>query len=409
MTEAFAQVLALEVTLRGIEGVTSGLDMVVGKFEKTELAAKSLRTGLAILATTALVLGMGLKEAAEQEQFNAMLYGLVDNAKEVEAQLKVIDNIASKGVFSEEQAYRAIRALDLFGVSVSDNIRLVQELGARSGDLEGAAKLVGAIAQGSTLGLSRRLREFGITDVKLRQAGVGFDGKEITAGSKEILEALNRITQTDSVLQRLESTLGATLGAIVYQIKEILESIGTPLLGPVTAVANVFKGIAMTIKYINEVTRGWASNFLVAGVLIVGLAKVLVFLKEILTLEKLIALWAGIRAGMQAGGALLKGLAEAVKWLFSMRAIEALLVVIETVRAMLAAAIAWAMGNVAGALGALALIAAAVGVGVHVANQANNANVGNGGGRSDRPGDRPIRRDDIERLNMRMQGKAWTG
>ena len=407
MSEAVAQTLALEVTLKGIEKVTSGVESVVHKMQSVEDKARSVQRGLAMITTAVLIFGAGIHEAMEQEQMDAQLHGFLRSGEELEKQLKIIDDIASKGVFTESQVYEAVRALDMMGVSVEDNIKLVTELGARMRDIGAAGDLIARLRQGDPKASMQVAKVIGRENLKAQ--GIEFDGRTINATTQQLLDAIGRITSQDSVLQRMQNTLGGTLGALVYQMKEIVESVGTPLLGPLTVVAGVFRGIAETVKAINQVTHGWVSNFAVGALLLVGLSKVLVFLKEILTIEKLISVWAAIRAGFQAGAALLQGLANVVKWLWSMVWVEKLLVIIETARAMLGAAIAWALGNKAAALGALAIIGAAVGTGIHLANQINAAKTTSNEPSSQTAADRPIRRDDIERLQSAMRGRKWTG
>jgi hypothetical protein len=408
----FSEILTIEVALRGVERVQQGLDKIIERLGASEAAVKKLENGLKLLGVAiGLTIG-GLREQMESQHFQAMYEGLTGSAEQAARQMVLVDRIASKGLFKEIDVLTAIETMNKFGISVEKNISLVEKLGARSGNLESAANLISMIESGSTSGLTRRLRQFGIGPDKLRAAGLQVDGMEVKGSSQDILNALEKIEATDKTITKLQGTMGAQLQRLIYQFGELVETIGAPLISPLTEVLRVVTEIFRWVKDLNAAMNGWVSNFLVGGLLITGLVKIVGFLKEISALEKLIALWAGIRSVFQAGPVLLAGLANVIRFLFSMRAIEAILVVIETARAFLAAAMAAAMGNIPGALAAVALIVAA-GVGAAAAARAvngyRNSQSQNSGDSSDPAAQRPVRRDDVERVYKKMYGKAWTG
>lgn len=406
----YSQILELAVRLSGIEEVDRGLDDAVSKIEQIQNRVNGVAGGIALVAASITMVAAGIKEAIPDERYLAIYEGLTGSVTEAARQMQIVDQIAMKGVFQEQAVQNAIVTMDKYGMSVSKNISLVEKLGALNGSIEGSAELVGMISSGRTEGLTRRLMQFGIGPNKLKEAGLQMDGSSIKGSADEILSALDKIASKYGVLNKLENTTAASIEKIKYQFGELVQTIGDPFLKPFSAVITYLSEIFRWIKDLNIVTDGWVGKFAVGGMFIVGLVKIVTFLKEIAILEKVIAIWAGVRNAMQAGPALLQGLANIIKFLFSMRAIETVLLGIETARAFLAAAFAAAIGNIPGALAAIGLIAAA-GIGAAAAingvnnYRANQASGGGGGGSQNRP----IRRDDWQRVYDRAYGEAFTG
>ncbi len=401
-----AEILAVELGLRGVTEVMNSLEGLAKKFDENSEAITGMAKTLAALAAIVGVFKQGVAEASEWEVMDAKLMGLVNSEKEVAYQMRVIDQIASKGIFSEAEAFEAVHAMDKFGASVRNNIGLVEQLGARGGSIQSAAELIGQIEGGMTFGISRRLRQFGITPDMLKAQGVQFDGRNVTSSPDELIAALKAIEKSDTTLGRLENTLSSTFASLKYNLAEILEMVGVPLLTPLTAALGIFRDMFAWIKDLNAVTDGWLGKFAAGGMLIYGLTKIVGFLKEILILEKLTAVWAGIRSALQVGPAILQGFAKLMTFLRTMFTIETMMVVVETVRAFLAAAIAAAYGN----LVPLAIIGMAIGGAVAAGIAVNNyRNSMPGEDSPNSPAKRPNRRDDIERVMKNVYGNAWTG
>lgn len=405
MNDLIAQILEIEIALRGDQAVKDGIEDISQEMETLANKTADLFEGIALIATAATVAFAGVKAGMEQEYYEDKFEGLTGSAKEAAAQMEMIDRIASKGIFKEKDIFNAVTEMNKFGVSVRDNITLVEALGARAGSMSSAAQLVGAIESGMTTGLMKRLQNFGIGPDKLKEAGLNVQGGQIKNTTQEILQALSAIEAVDKTLEALQGNLISQTERMHYQFGELLATIGAPFIEPFTKVLGLVTEIFRWIKDLNIVTNSWVSNFILGGLFITGLIKVIAFLKEIAILEKLIAFWAGIRNVLQSGPALIAGLGKVIQFLRTMFTIEKILVAVETARAFLAAAMAAALGNIPGALTALALIAAA-GFGAHAAinavdnyrdSQAKNAQ------------ERPIRRDDWQRAYNKAYGDSWTG
>lgn len=405
MTEALTQVLAMEVTLRGLERVTGGIEKIVEKFHASEEAAKSLKQGLAILSTTFAILGKGIQAAAEDQQLEAVLDGFAGSAENAESQIKLINDIASKGVFGKTNIYDAVTALDEYGVSVKNNIELVEQLAARSKtkDLQSAAEAIGRIASGSLGGAGRIMRQFRIGEGQLKAEGVQFDGHEIASSSQVVLAALTKIVEKQGVLNNLENTLGGAAGRVHYEFTQLLETIGQPFIAPLTAIANKISDMVGWMKDINTYTHGWAGNFIAGGALVVGMAKVWGFIKDIKEWSKDILI---LQTASQIlmSSKFIQTMQELVRIYKDLGIAEAFSFIIQVAMNAL-------VDNWAGIAAALA-IAATVGVGLGIASDnayKNNHKKDKSADAPDAPGNRPIRRDDIERMERMVRGKAWTG
>lgn len=407
----FAEVLAIEVGLKGVEKVQAGLDKISAGFVATEAATASLKSGLAILGVTAAVALAGVREAMPDQAAMAKIEGLTGSMKETEAIMRSIDKVASRGIWHEEEIQTAAATMEKsLGGSFRANIGLLEKLGARMGSISSAAELLAKLNRGQTFGVAMQLGEAGIGPDKLRAAGLDVKGRTINNTPQQIIDALTKIERADGLLSKLQGTLGSTLGAMVYQFKELVQTLGDPLLGPLTAVASITKGVFETMKNINMVTNGWAGKFLVGGALLVGFSKVLVFLREMLTVEKALAIWAGVRSGLQAGAAIIANFGKIVGFLRQMLTLEKAQAAIEAIKTALAAAYAAFVGNWAGLAAGIAIMGG-IGYGAYVGIDKVNRMVA---GQPDEPASappsqRPQRRNDIENLYRHLRGKAWTG
>jgi hypothetical protein len=95
-------------------------------------------------------------------------------------------------------------------------------------------------------------------------------------------------------------------------------------------------------------------------------------------------------------------------WLRSMLSIEKLLAAVEAVRAAIAAALAFATGSWASGAIALGILGAAVGIGYGIYSLLNNMGGDKDGGSSE-AGNRPVRRDDWQRMRLKAYAKDFTG
>jgi len=405
MSNFFAEVLAIEVGLRGIERVESGFKKVMDTLGATEAQITKMETAMKLMGTSiGLIIG-GVREAMENQDFEAMAEGLTGSLKEANKQVELANSIASKGVFTKEQAIGAIEAMDRYGISVGKNIDLVERLGSRSRNIESAANLIGMIEQGYTRGLSRRLKEFGIGPDKLRAAGLQMDGGEIKGTKEEILHALEAIERSDKTAQHLQGTLSSGLKSMMHEFKELVESLGAPFLGILNGVVRALSSAFRWIRDLNSASRGWVGLFITGGTFLIGLGMALSVLKQILAIEKVMTVWAGIRTALQAGPKFIAGLWTVLKFMAGLLTLEGLLAAAAAVRAFIMGAIAAFAGNWVGLAIGLGLLAAA-GIGAaYAVNAYRNSN----SGESESSADRPIRRDDMERIHKRVIGRAWTG
>lgn len=394
------EVLAIEVALNGIEKVTSGIHKIAEEFETAEAAVGKFQQGILILAVTAGAVIGGIREQIKQQHFDAMVEGLTNSTAEMEKQRELADKIAANGIFSEEETFHAIEAMDRFGVSVEKNIDLVEQLGARSGNIEGAAQLVGMIEAGYTQGLGRRLKQFGIGPDKLKAAGLQVDGNEIKGSAQEIIAALEKIGASDHVIDKLMNTTGAGLNRLKYQVDELVESLAAPFIGPLNMIFNVFTWIAEKVKDLNNATHGWLGGLATLAGVLIALGKMAELLKAISIFTRLSAIWTmiwdGIMAGWNAIAGIVKGVAMAIEFLTDR----------EKLAAIWAAILDALAGNWAGLAAGIA-VAAALGI-------AWGLTGGFDFGTKNEPknsahAQRPQRRDDIERVYDRMYGNAFTG
>lgn len=394
----FAEILALGVSLKGVETVQHGLQSLVGDFKESEKAAAALQKGMASLAAVVGVVSAGLKEQIEQTHYQAMYEGLTGSARLAAESMEAVDRIASKGIFSEHEALTAVETMNRYGVSVAKNIDLVEKLGTRSGSLDSAAGLVSMIEEGYTQGLGRRLKQFGIGPNKLRDAGLTVEGTEIKGTSQEILRALEKIESSDKLIGHLQNTVQAGAARTRYQFMELIETIGEPFVKPVQKVLEVLTNVFKVIKDLNSATHGWLSAFAVAGVVVEAMIKMWGAMKLVYEYTKLSAIWGTIYGAISQW----TGLATAIKLLAE---------VWEFLTTKQKLAVVWALIYDAltqnwAAIGAAAVIATAAGV----AWFATDGFKGPAEDPKNQPsagGKRPVRRDDWERMQERAMGDVW--
>lgn len=383
---------------------------MVQSLNLSEQASTSLSAAMKTLKVAATAMSAGVYEASKLETYSATLLGITDSLQMTAYQMELIDKIASKGVFGQQETFEAIRTLDKFNVSIKDNIDLVEKLGARSGNLQSAAQLIGMVAGGRYEGLTKRLTEFGIGPYKLRAAGLVVDGMDIKATPAQVMDALRRIEQADQAGKRLESTFASTLRGMTYSFGQLLATVGEPLLKPLTAAMDKVREGLLWMRDLNAATGGWAGIFAQGGLLIIGLSKIVGFLKEIYMLEIVIGGAAKARAMWQAGAAFIDGLRETMFILRSIGIIELILLAIEGTRAWVAVAWATAMANPGAVVAAGILIAAGIGgiaAGIAMVNNYRRGKEDMKSGET--AANRPVRRDDIERIHKKMYANAWGG
>lgn len=409
----FGDVLALQVSLSGIDRVQAGLDGLISKIENVDSAAmKAAQGGLAKLAGLATVIGLGIREAIADEATLTRLStftGSMEKARDIMAQ---IDALGRGGVFDKHSIEQAALTLEKsLGGAFEKNLSLLKELGVRmDGGISQAAELIARLERGQTFGIVQQLGEAGIGPDKLRQAGLTVSGRTIKNSPQEILAALEKLTKQQSAYEKMVNTTGSAWGRFKDQMAETLETIGYPFLTALTLMLEPVTMLLSAFRQLNDFTHGWASNVLIAMVAIGAVKQILPLMgsflgimKQLLGIETILAVirnltWVNIGAAV----------GRFIGFMKNLLSIQTALAAIEAIRAALQAAIAFAMGNVAGAIGALAIIGAA-GYGAYRL-------MGGGGGGGNAPGphktpaaERPNRRDDIERVFHRMQGRGWTG
>lgn len=417
----FEKILSIEVALRGAERVQAFMSKMLVDFGATRDGLSSLGAGLRNLGVvTALIAGgiydsmSGIVEALEAEKMQATIRGMTNDLRATEAQLKAIDRIAAKGLFDEKAVYDAVIVLDRAGISLNRNLDLVERLGARTGSMKNAAEVISWIAgadfDGTLPMLMRRLMPLGITAEKLTKAGLNVQGTTIQANKNEILDAIEKVIKSEPIVEQLMNTLDAGSRRLTYQFSELLETLGMPFIEPLKIITNHLAAMFQWMKDLNSATNGWAGHFALGSVLLVGLYRVAILLKEIewsmIFLEAATRAWAFFSSAQ----AIIQGLKSILAVMRSMTAVQA-------VNAVLAAAIAAAQRNFV----PLAILLGAgiiVGATIWGANKAVNDWRDEEKKKLDKDLDannqkqeehKPVRRDDIERVYKRMYGDAWTG
>lgn len=399
----FSEVLAVEVTMRGVDKLTSELDKMKSQFEGLDGVLDDLKGAFAAIGTVAAVAFAGIKEAAADQEVMARLEAFSGSLQAAEKVMATIDQMGAEGVFKKSDIEAAAVILErAMPGALERNINLVKELGARMGSVSEAASFVARLEMGQTSRLMMQLRNAGIGPNALRAAGLNVDGMEIKNSTAEIVRALEKITGSMAAHERLSKTFNAQWTATVDSIYEAVESVGQPFLAPVQALLSVVTALGKAFKFVNDLTGGWMSTLLMTAIVVTNLTKIWSILTKIAVVEKLIAYWAGIRATIQTGGAAMMAIGTIVDFMRKWLTIEKALAAVEATRLVIRMALAALTGNWVG----LAAAAAIVGGGAYIAGRALGS-AGAAGGQD--PARRPQRRDDWENVYKQMYGRAWTG
>src|SRR5689334_17668062 len=141
MSSIFTQVLELEIVLRGVERVERYFHGLASEIGASHEAVQQLTLGFAFLGAAAVVATEGLEHAMMHETMIANMDAFTGSSERAAQQLEMIQEIASRGIFNEKDIYASVRIMDAAGISLRENIDLVEKLGARSGSIVQAAEL----------------------------------------------------------------------------------------------------------------------------------------------------------------------------------------------------------------------------------------------------------------------------
>lgn len=418
---SIGQVLAIQVALNGVNNVIDGLEAVSKKVSSVN--NKILAGARAGALWIAAALGMGAASLNAFEAFEQFRRGLISQIgfKEGDRLAKQLDILAIKSIFSGDAFRRSAQymlalgiAAGTIGSTLEKTARLVSSSGGGDFEFEGAARAIAQIsAQGKLLArdfdqlvnagipLGQVAKELGLVPGALRES-------QVSAG--DFIRALDRVGERAGdpfikIGQRVRNMWEAIQKGI-RPTGEMVSSALSSMLGFIEPVLTVFTRL-------NEATHGWAGAIVIAVVALNGISKVLPLVSTLLGYMKgLLSVQTAYNILTTSWGAIVGFVSRLVTFLRTMLTLEKAMVVVETVRAFLAAALAAAVGNIPGAIAAVALIGAA-GVGAAVAW---NAISGIGEEKPEKkkepatpPAQRATRRDDVERLYNRINARGWTG
>lgn len=420
---AIAQVLAVQVALNGVNQVLDGLANVARSIDNTNSKIiESARAGAAWVAAAAAI-GLGSLRAYESfERFRRGLQaqlGTEEGARLAEQ----IEDLAAASKFGSAELRKAAQYALSLGTAADKVVPLTKAVsdlvGAGGGGTFEVQGAIRATAQISATGrvmaqdfdqlvnaavpLGLIAEELGVTTAHLRTGGVAAD---------EFIAAMMRVS----------SRVGSQDLLPTEQLSNFIETIQRGLIPTGRMVGNMISGIISFVQplvemffRLNEITGGWLTNLLLAVIAINGIAKFIPILTSITAWMKgLLSIQVAYNFLVTQWGAIVGIVQKLIGFLKALFTWQTILVAVETTRAFLAAAMAAAVGNIPGAIAAVALIAAA-GIGAAVAwNKFND--LGNNAEKNankpepaQKPSQRPVRRDDMERLYDRMWGRTWTG
>lgn len=438
----FAEVLAIEVGLKGVETVLRGVEQITEKFHMAEEAARQMATGFKeVGVSVGLAIG-GIREAAVDQTALAMLRGINDNLAESQTAMEEVDRISAQGVFHKDELIRVAEILDrAIPGAFEKNIDLVTKLGARMGDVTKSADIVGRLLQGSTIGVAMELRAAGIGPDKLRAAGIAVQGRTIESSPQAVLQALKAIEDHDRTYSYLQETFNAEWQDLIFEVTDLVKTLGEPILGPLRWVISLLSTLTGWLKEVNKHTDGVLGVLILIGLLGLGIKNIIVPLWDLFgsasaAAKALVGLAdaataaaaaqdadavGGVAAGA-AGGGFIAGAWSKVK-----SAIEAVgdflwysvvPFLVDTLLPILEGLLTFVLLPLAAALGVWKLIDLIGGKDtmgdtwkqIHGVNPYTNKPYKAG---SERPqgnqSDKPWRRDDAENLYKRQYGEAFTG
>jgi hypothetical protein len=353
----FTEVLAIEVGMRGIDVVTRGFESIAASAKVSESEIKQAAVGFAQLGVVAGVAMASVREYMGDEKYKVVLQSLISDTGRLKAVMESVHSIAAQGVFNEDEVWKAATAFEAAGQHANDWLKVTEALAAHGGGgagaFETASDIIRRVQGGDTMRTRRALEQLNITPMMMRSVGVTNIDK---ATKDQLLAAFKRLGQDTTIQRALSSTFGAQWGALIYQFTEGLKSMGASLTTVLSPVISIATKLMSVLRTINEITRGWAGNIIMAVVAFNGVLKIIPALVSLLGIMKDLVKWQTIYNTLSTNwGKIVEWTGKAVGWMRQMLTIEKILAAWETFRAMLAAAFAAAYGN----LVPLGIIAAA--------------------------------------------------
>lgn len=392
------EVLAIKVALSGMEKISRQLKEFIGELGMTDVQLASIKSGFKELGVVVGVVGAALGQAANDDTMRRTLQGITHDGQLARNQMNLIRAEGEGGLFNKDEYFRAIKFFDETKTSMKELLPLSEELASRlggRGHLSEAARALSSLAGGGVSRMQAILKQAGISVNELRGAGLNVSSKfEISGSPARVLAAMKKILGEGSVSKLLGAGLDAEIQGTIATIKDLFRSIGEGILPIAGPVLGFFKGMIKTMAFLNDLTRGWASNILLAVVAINGIRKVLPLFTALINQEKLAAVWATILKVLNNPWATMaQGIAKVVS-------VMKALISVEKIKAGWDAIIDALDGNWV-ALGAAAAVATGVGIAWHYANQEPDKDS------AESPAERPTRRSDIENSHSRSRARAW--
>jgi hypothetical protein len=450
MSVSVAEVLAIEVGLRGMEQIFSGMEKIATKFGAVEESIlKSARAGTVLLGA---VLGLevgGIRAASEMESMVLQLEAIEGSAARAQEKMGGLKEIAARGVFDLPELFQAYRSLEMIGAANERNMRLGEQLAARMGGRGHLVEAMGIIQDlegGRVARVMNQLREAGISAQQLRQEGVQVNPKGMIESKSpaQVYEAIAKIIERGpDLLSKMGESFDSRWHAMIFGLQELVVTVGTPLLAVMKPVLTVFTAIEQVLARINDMTGGWLGQFVLGSIALVGLGKMVELYTILAARIELAAVWTAVQTTLMKGwgaivailetvGYAVNALTDAEKvqafwtgvnttlmrgWSGFIGVISAIGKALMTLTSIEKTSAAWAAildalsGNLPALVGA-ATIAAGFGVYFGWSALSGGGNESRGSGSNDwseMPGDRAIRQDDFERAYRRMHARAWTG
>lgn len=362
---AVAEVLELEVGLRGVDNVLGGLDGITDRFDKIGAKLAKLATPANVfLASMAALSAIGLRRAMEFEEISVSLEAVTGSMEKAERIMALLQAREERGVFNLSELGKAAFLFERIGADFARYDELTERLAARmpGHDLAQAAELVTRILSGFLGRVAMQLRDAGITVQQLRAQGIDVtDRGQVNATPDALMKALENITaQGPDVIGRLEESLTARWNRLVNKFQDAFIPIGNVVISVLSPVLTVFDWIVTVLTRIDELTGGWLGKLALVAATVLTFEKIYTFMKGIELATKAAAFWQGIYAMV------MNGLASGIGLVLALRDAYLALAAGEGIAAAAAIVLDFATGNIASAAAALAA-AALLGVSIGAA------------------------------------------
>jgi len=394
--------LVVAVSTLGTEETIGHLTQVTNAITKMLEVSGAALGNFTLLGAAITAVGVaGNTNRMATEIMTAQLTAFTHSAEIAKKQMEAIEAIATRGIFSREEMYDAVRIMDESHVALEGNLEVLQEIGVRMGNITNAAHLLERIA-GSTTGMpfiGRQLLAAGITPEMLQEHGVMMKGMSVLSRKDELMRALKEITSADSVVNKLETTFSAKWKEFINQVRVTGQNIADQVIGPMTVLLKTIDGIADAIDSVNKATHGWFARIALVWIMAEGLS---LTLKAILgtTIIENAWLWAqtAIWAWQQAGANGLLALMEK----------NLVVMIAESFFAAIAAAALGNWGPLIGWAAGAATVGLAAGAIVHNLNAPHKEVPGGLNSPDQASHAQPVRHDEVENIYKRMRGFAYS-